>query len=911
MSPTTTSKSRPAVQSGPRRLPITDAAPPSKGRALLALLGSAVLIAGVPVALVLLVGNPLPTTAPSRSWLTADVNGEVVINVVAVLVWIVWAHFVVCFLTEWRALRRGRMPGHVLFGGGSQTVARQLVATILLLSGGASIAHGLTAHQHVADTAAPTTTSRVASDTAAAAVTGADDVAPQAESVASTAGHELKMLTVKVPDGRHHDTLWGIAERTLGNPLRYKEIFELNKDRLQADGRRLVDADLIQPGWQLRLPADASGPDVHALSTPKTLPPGGLIGDDTADAVGGNHVAPSGDMAGPTLTDASRTSRDLDDLLLGGGLVLAGIVAALRARRGPLGAPDADVLEMAAAANTRRAEFVDLALRALAENRRSHDEPLPDVRFVYVDDDQIVLHLVEEAGRPDAPWRSAEDGLSWTLRREEFVAPAADAPAPYPALVAIATTHGFDVLVDLEVAPGLVVLGGDGAVSRDLATAMAVDLTTHAWSDGVQVYMVGFGENFVDLDDRVHQVADLEQVFAGARDRERVQSAVLRELGVQGVLQGRTRAPADCEPTVVFLSAPPTSEEAQRLNALAGSGRTAFSAVCVGDSPSARWRMVVDGAGRLEMAALGITGEARRLDLPAQRRLREMLERARADRAAAAGVIEREDAAAVAADSAVGSVAAAGAPTFAEAAVRLHLLGPVELEAPGPVEDDRRAALTELVTLCALHPDGLHRNVLVAAMWPRGVEDDVVDARIADAAAWLGTDAGGVPRLRTGDDGILRLGDDVATDYGVLVDAAAARGAGGRDQIMAALGLGTGAVFSGAGDAYEWFTFAREARQCRLLVAVLAQRAARSALDGARPDRAEEALELGLRLVPDAEVLWRALLRLVAQREPARVPATISRMYSAPGMRGGRHEPETDALVAELAPGSGGRASGS
>ena len=248
MSPTTTPSTRPTTQSGPRRLPIADATPPSKVRALLAIAGSAVLILGVPIALVLLVGNPLPTTAPSRSWLTADINGEVIINVVAVLVWIVWAHFVVCFLTEWRALRRGRMPGNVIFGGGSQTVARQLVATILLLAGGASIAHGLAAHAHVAETPAPTASSRVITDAASAAVAGADAVADEAAPT-TTAGHALKMMTVKVPDGRHHDTLWGIAERTLGNPLRYKEIFDLNKDRLQADGRRLVDADLIQPGW--------------------------------------------------------------------------------------------------------------------------------------------------------------------------------------------------------------------------------------------------------------------------------------------------------------------------------------------------------------------------------------------------------------------------------------------------------------------------------------------------------------------------------------------------------------------------------------------------------------------------------------------------------------------------------------
>jgi hypothetical protein len=80
---------------------------PSRGAAtqhrvakgIAALLGALALLAGVPVALVLLVGNPLPTTGPSRDWLTAEVTGELLINVLAVLVWVVWVHFLVCFLT--------------------------------------------------------------------------------------------------------------------------------------------------------------------------------------------------------------------------------------------------------------------------------------------------------------------------------------------------------------------------------------------------------------------------------------------------------------------------------------------------------------------------------------------------------------------------------------------------------------------------------------------------------------------------------------------------------------------------------------------------------------------------------------------------------------------------------------------
>ncbi|EEB85228.1 LysM/phospholipid-binding domain protein [Roseobacter sp. GAI101] len=54
-------------------------------------------------------------------------------------------------------------------------------------------------------------------------------------------------------DGTFHtvekgDTLWAIAEKTLGNGARYTEIFEANKPML-------TDPDKIYPGQMLRIPA--------------------------------------------------------------------------------------------------------------------------------------------------------------------------------------------------------------------------------------------------------------------------------------------------------------------------------------------------------------------------------------------------------------------------------------------------------------------------------------------------------------------------------------------------------------------------------------------------------------------------------------------------------------------------------
>jgi hypothetical protein len=252
--------------------------------------------------------------------------------------------------------------------------------------------------------------------------------------------------------------------------------------------------------------------------------------------------------------------------------------------------------------------------------------------------------------------------------------------------------------------------------------------------------------------------------------------------------------------------------------------------------------------------------------------------------------------------------AAGTAPTgpdvaaFETAPVKVRLLGPVAVEAPGHVEPARVTLLTEVLAMAALHPEGLHEAVLRASLWPRGVERDVVDARLADAQTWVGNDASGRPRLLLADDGRWHLSAEVVSDAAVLAQTLADEAAG-HASLRAVLGLGTGEVFDAH---YGWLAFAREARNARLMVTALARRAVELADD---PAAAEDALRAALVMVPTAEVLWRDRLRLVARHEPARVGAVVTEMYSVLEARGVRHEPETDALVAELAPGLG-RAAG-
>lgn len=880
-----------------------------------ALVGSLLLLLGVPVALAVLVGYPLPTSAPSRDWLTAQVDAELVIKVIAALVWVVWAHFVVCFLTEWRAVRAGRMPGRVVMGGGSQVLARQLVAAVLLLAGGASIAQGAVgAFAGPAPEAARAPSVTQVLDRAQAPAPQAE----QAQAQRHAGAHALKVVTVQPPEGRHHDTLWGISERTLGDPFRWKEVYELNKDRLQPDGGRLTDADLIRPGWQIHLPGDAKGPGVRLLDVAPGHPGGGAhrtggerAGSEQAGSTAGARAEATAtaadaatDATDATSTDAASSplTGDLAQLLAGGAMVLAGIVTALTAKRGPYGTPTDVEGALRLAANPGRADLLDRALRVLAETRLGQGLPLPDLAVVYVDDAQVVAHPVGSPEAPAQPWRLSDDGGSWTVAAADLRGVATTGPAPYPALVNVATSHGFDLLIDLEYASGLVSIGGDATTAREVASSLVVDLATHAWSDAVAITMVGFGSDLSDLaPSRIASASNLDEALRGIEGALGRADALLADLGVDGVLSGRSRARhPELAPQVLVLSAPPTAEEAQRIRALVAHGRTAFAAICVGDAPGARWRFAVDAAGRIDLGVLGVSGEARRHTHAAQEAVRALLDAAVAEAAERAAAVAEAPARLVAAQARPpASVPAAGG---AGAAVAIRLLGPVDVTAPGPCAEGRRDVLTELVVMAALHPQGLHPAVLEAGLWPRGVTGDVVERTVRDVQTWLGVDVAGRPRLLLGEDGLWHLADDSYVDWADLQSCASAAPGGEVAALTRGLALGTGEAFSGTpAGRYGWLAFHRTARDARVLVVSMAARAAELLVAGGDRRGAAEVLRQGLRLVPGAETLWRDLMRLYGGDDPT-LRSVISQMRST--LPEHRFEPETEALVAHLAPGA-------
>ena len=225
------------------------------------------LVVGVPLLLLWLGdGLPIPTSWPDRDTLTSQVGTDELVTVLVAITWLAWLQFVVCVGVELVSELRGvGLPARVPFAGPSQRLARSLVAGVVLLvtligAGGTATAATVVdrAPSVAAISATPLATSTVQAQNPTAVAATQQAPAPTA-TVVTGAPVGQKTYTVQPPQGRHHDSLWDIAERCLGDGRRYKEIFNLNAGREQPDGEQLTIESLIYPGWVLIMPDDAVG----------------------------------------------------------------------------------------------------------------------------------------------------------------------------------------------------------------------------------------------------------------------------------------------------------------------------------------------------------------------------------------------------------------------------------------------------------------------------------------------------------------------------------------------------------------------------------------------------------------------------------------------------------------------------
>src|SRR5205814_3962614 len=133
-----------------------------------------------------------------------------------------------------------------------------------------------------------------------------------------------KRYIVDPPNGRQRDTLWGIAERHLGNPERWPEIFQLNKGRVGAN-HRMSNPHWIYAGEELIMPADAVGLEAAGVASP-VAPADPAAGSADAPVPAAPQssvemrVVPDGEaqpQAGAKTADRWRIAHTVTDLLPG------------------------------------------------------------------------------------------------------------------------------------------------------------------------------------------------------------------------------------------------------------------------------------------------------------------------------------------------------------------------------------------------------------------------------------------------------------------------------------------------------------------------------------------------------------------------------------------------------------------
>ena len=941
---------------------------------VLAVLALAVLILGVPVALVTVLGLPIPHSRPTLGLLSHQLSILNIIQILSVIVWLAWLQLVFCVLAEIRAaIRNVGVPARIPLAGGTQAVAHRLVtAALLLISASAALSPAFARSGPPPRAAHTISATDGGGSHAPGGTTGPEGVAEHAAEAAaghtSHGPHAHKIYIVKPPVGRFHESLWEIAENHLGNGLRYREIFAMNEGRLQPDGTRLTIASLIRPGWILRMPRDAYGPGIEIVSSTPGGPtaaasqvgarqakrvsraatgaessgssrdsatvPGTPGGDAGAPAGGSGHPGGGPGRGGGRYHTALSPAQGASGSALlsfpyelsAASLLAAGVLAALgRRRREQLWQrafghrvviPEGDAARAEAAlrlgASEPSARLLDTGLRSLSQELAAQGKAPPTAFAAHLGQVNLDLWIAPADKNPPQPWQSVDDGQVWRLPLAAVAGldldEAGAALAPYPGLVSIGTSDTGRMLIDLEVAQGLIAVRGSRRMVQAALAAMAVELATNRWSDRMQITLVGFGPELAMLaPERITVTQTLDEAMPALEARAAEIEHSLASLRADSVLTGRSRGlhPDSWAPHYLIMAVPPTPRQRERLLALASTRhRTAMGYVVAGDVPGATWSWDVTEQGRLHAGVLGFDLKAQLL--PPQQY---------------AAVVELFRAAGQAGGVSLGDPPPDAAPPGqlvpgARMAVEVKLLGQAAVEAPGGIEPERVAVATEVVMYLAAHPGGVHPNVLAAAVWPRGVTPEVQRAALARVRDWLGTDSTGHPNLVVDGTGRMSLGSQVRVDWQVfralLGQAVRARHAaapkpGDEAAILArALDLVTGQLLDGrTAGRYAWLAADPLEYEATARVADAGHRLAELRLAAGDAEGAMDAARAGLRLAFNDELLWRDLLTAahatgqehVLRAVVGEVSARVSLDEVLPRMA-----PKTEALIDELLP---------
>ncbi|WP_305783104.1 hypothetical protein [Symbioplanes lichenis] len=415
-------------------------------------------------------------------------------------------------------------------------------------------------------------------------------------SVVEQRREDVKYYRVQSAYNGEPEFLYEIAERFLGDGNRNPELFELNKGRVQPDGRSMEKPEQIEPGWILVLPEDAEGEGVEFGPLP-----GGPAPSSEPAAAPTQAAAPA--------ADDSSSSGLLIVLIVAGVLVLAGLGVVvwllLRRRKPARGKAPKPVKQRGKPAtaaparsfDTAAAWTIDRALRVLVTGASAAGRPVPAVYGVSLDETRIVLRLAAPDGDPTDPWEAVENGRVWQASLRDLQAlPAGDVGSPCPRLVTLGVAGGVRELVDLGQATGIISLQGDGAAARALVASWAEELTNSPWAEGVRV---------VAGDIRPHLAGGPRLTSLGG-----VREAITEAEGGDGDHTVALRSgPANLAASigVLILGSAPGARDLERVQHLVSRADAVWVVIVLGQTRYDRWRFSIGPDGRLDTGALGIT----------------------------------------------------------------------------------------------------------------------------------------------------------------------------------------------------------------------------------------------------------------------------------------------------------------
>ena len=269
-----------------------------------ALLALVALLVGFPVLLIATIGNPWPAAGLNELELMTN---SAVLGLIGLLGWFFWAQLLLCALWEIPAALRGiEAPRVPIALGGQQQAVRVLVHTILavgvtssvlapsLASRAAAAPPLIPSHHPVAHPVTPLAhrdgpAGSTLTDISRTGQTLADNRTQQHRTAKDSSP---RVTTVR------GDTLWGLAEAHLGDGFRWREIAELNQGQTMSGGRIFTSPRNIEPGWELRLPEDAT--NLPAAAKPDVVVEAG----DTLSGIAADELG-DGDLW-PILYEANR-----------------------------------------------------------------------------------------------------------------------------------------------------------------------------------------------------------------------------------------------------------------------------------------------------------------------------------------------------------------------------------------------------------------------------------------------------------------------------------------------------------------------------------------------------------------------------------------------------------------------------